>query len=73
MSRKLCFACHFANGSAVRMRADLRELRQLPKDGIFDPCFEYHYGKLPPPNELQDWAVQAFATSPAAPGGSLSP
>jgi hypothetical protein len=60
MSKKLLFACSFADGSAVRMRVDLRELRQLSKDGIFDPGFEYHHGKLPPPNELQDWAVQAF-------------
>ena len=62
MSKTLCFACHFADGSAVRMRVDLRELRKLPKRGLFIPDFEYHHGKLPAdPNELQDWAVQTLA------------
>ena len=53
-SRKLCFACHFDDGSAVRMRVDLRELRKLPKGGVCVPDFEYWHGKSPPPNELQD-------------------
>ena len=61
MTKKLCFACHFPDGSAVRMRADLRELRRLPKGGLLVPRFEYHHGKLPPANELQDWAVQALS------------
>ena len=61
MTKKLCFACHFPDGSAVRMRADLRELCRLPKGGLLVPRFEYHHGKLPPANELQDWAVQALS------------
>jgi hypothetical protein len=46
MSRELFFASHFDNGSAVRLRMDWRQLRDLPEDGIVIPAFEYH-GDLP--------------------------
>ena len=34
MSIRLYFACHFDNGTAVRLRVDLRDIRELDKGGI---------------------------------------